>query len=332
MIGRRGNGAAWCGESAAWRGKSAVNATPEPESPAAWTPEAKLAAFMAHERTTLELWPSAPCVKRRRSPARAAMARCRERLNRLPRCARALSGPAARDLLRALATGSAPVARAICRTLARAPDVITERVVSHNHRWIWICVPKAGSRSLFAALLAADPNAEVVRDWRQYAADRPELRDYFRFAFVRDPLARTLSFHAELHRREPSPRTRLCRQFHGLAATRRFADYCRWLNTPYGSDEFADRHFASQRLILRSGDRPPDFVGRTERLEADFRRAMRATGTPASTVPLLHTMIGWRGNPATVRAAHAAERGRVTATDRALLAKRYAGDFDLATP
>ncbi len=271
-----------------------------------------------------------------------------ERLRKLAAIARAPfgGGDVGRAIARAAARGEFAAAFGMARTAARRPDLGAEKVLSRRYRFVWICNPKAASRSLIAALRRADPEAEVVRGASLDAlyAARPEARGWFSFAFVRHPFDRTLSFwwETQFHRRHPDKfhdpsraegreeKRRWLSRFHGAGRIAGFDDFCLWLNTPWGSDAFADRHFLSQRAqICRADGRPPDFIGRFETLEADFRRAAAQVGMPAPGLPALNAMAGWRAPPAAAAAARALVAPGLTVRNKALIARRYAEDFAL---
>ena len=178
------------------------------------------------------------------------------------------------------------VATAGCRT-----DLRAEKMVSRRFRFLWLCNPKVASRSIIAALRAADPDAELFRNCTldEVLARRPEARGYFTFAFIRHPLDRTRSCHADKHALALRDR-RAARWFiepwHGLGLGMTFAEFCRWLDTPWGSDAFADRHWLSQhRQIRTAGGRLPDFLGHWERLDADWRAVTARLGLPFASCP-----------------------------------------------
>lgn len=250
----------------------------------------------------------------------------------------------AKEIAAAAARGRFAAATRMALTAARSPDLGAEKIISRRYRFIWLCVPKAASRSIMAALQAGAPDSELVtgRSAAELAALRPETRDYFSFAFVRNPCTRALSFYADLHfshrryagaaarRRKKENAARFFKRFYGLAETGSFDAFCRWLGTPWASDAVADRHFLSQYLQLRlGGGRRLDFVGRFENLDADFAHVAGELGLPAPALPLLHTMAGWRATPAALQAARAALRPRLTEPNKALLRARYARDFEL---
>ena len=221
----------------------------------------------------------------------------------------------------AIDAGDAAAALALLATAGQRPDLRAEKIVSQRHRYLWICNPKAASRSLIAALRAADPGARLIRNrtLEEVLAAHPEARDYFRFAFVRHPADRTRSSWADKHtlaRSERAARRWFIDPWYGLSAEMGFDAFCRWLGTPFGSDAFADRHWLSQHRQLRDGDgRLPEFLGRYERLDADWRVVCGRIGLPHRPLPRL--------NPRPEGCVAAP----VDADTAALLRRRYAEDF-----
>lgn len=251
--------------------------------------------------------------------------------------------PVLGDVAGALLRGETAKARHMALTILQETDVRTEKIISRKYRFVWLANPKVASRSIVAALLGADPDAEIVYEKSicDIHAGYPETRGYYRFAFVRHPFDRAISYHMQLHharegyegahlsRLERITRDKFAR-FHGLAETRDFDDYCEWLNTPYGSDAFANKHFLSQHLVIRAGhDRLPDFVGRIENLRADLGRVAADVGMPAPELPMLNTMAGWQARPEALRAVRSRTSMQLTDRNKTLLRKRYAEDFEL---
>ena len=268
-----------------------------------------------------------PPARATRGIGAAVRGRTLDRL--LERLARRLADsptPEHRDVAAALAaavgardhaTALALVTTAGCRT-----DLRAEKMVSRRHRFLWLGNPKVASRSIIAALRAADPGAELFRGRTlgEVLARRPEARGYFTFAFIRHPFDRTRSCHADKHALALRDR-RAARWFiepwHGLRLGMTFAEFCRWLDTPWGSDAFADRHWLSQHRQIRAADgRLPDFLGRWERLDADWRAVTARLGLPCRELPRLNA--GPRG----ARAA-----GPPDDPAAAALRRRYAEDF-----
>ena len=236
----------------------------------------------------------------------------------------------ATDAGEALAAGRRGEARAMLATLAKVADRGAEKVVSRRHRYVWIGNPKAASRSLIAALLDADPAAELFREatLAQVYRARPEARAFTTFAFVRNPCDRAHSFFSDTG---PSggKRSELLAGRYGVRGDGSFSELCAWLETPYGSDAFADRHWLSQHeTISLEGGRLPDFVGRYERLEADLAEIASRLGIPVPALPALN-----RSPRAVPAGCEAGASGAVRAihlneANRALLRRRYAADFE----
>ena len=262
---------------------------------------------------------------------RSALARRAVRRGALAPFARrlaAVSTPAHREIAALLAAaieaGDDEGALALVSTAGRRPDLRAEKIVSHRYRFVWICTPKAASRSLIAGLRAADPAALLIRGrtLEQVFARHPEARRFHRFAFVRHPVRRVWSFYADKHtlaRRDRDNRRWFIEPWYGLRLGMSFPEFCRWLATPAGCDAFADRHWLSQSRQLRdAGDRLPDFVGSYETLEADWRTVTERLRLPPVELPRL--------NP---RPPDTPREPALDDETAALLARRYAHDFAL---
>lgn len=251
----------------------------------------------------------------------------------------------ARDVVDALARGSGRDLRCLARHAGRTPDVRAEKVVSRKFRYLWICNPKVASRSIMSALLSVDPDADVIfgKTASEVHAAHPEARSYYSFAFIRHPFDRALSWHVNMrfsrervegvmhHVALLRQKQNLAESFYGLAEVDGFDDFCAWLNTPYGSDAFADRHFLSQKAQISLEDgRLPDFIGCLENVEDDWRRVAARLALPVSELPRLNTMAGWRApSRQALQAARAAARVLLTERNEALLRRRYAADLEL---
>lgn len=119
-------------------------------------------------------------------------------------------------------------------------------------------------------------------------------------------------------------------RYYGLKETAGFEGICRWLNTPYGSDAFADRHFLSQHVQIRIEDgRPLDFIGRFENINADLGRVAERLGMPVPALPMLNTMAGWQTTWSALEAGRARREIQLTERSKALLRTRYARDIEL---
>ncbi len=227
-------------------------------------------------------------------------------------------------LAAAVEAGEHAAALALVSTAGRRPDLRAEKVVSRRYGFLWICNPKAASRSILAALRAADPGAELIRNRTldEILAARPEIRGYYSFAFLRHPCRRAYSFYADKHTlalRDRNAYRWFIEPYYGLRPAMSFGELCRWLATPCGSDAFADRHWLSQHRQIRFADgRLPDFVGCCERLDADWRTVTETLRLPFRELPRLNA-----------RPAGMAAGAPLPADTVALLRRRYAEDFRL---
>ena len=198
---------------------------------------------------------------------------------------------------------------------------------------MWICNPKVASRSLISALRKVDPNAELVRHATldEVYASHPEAEDYYSFAFVRNPYHRAYSFYAEKHLAKSERKQRLfVEPYYGIAKDLTFDALCEWLNTPYGSDEFADSHWLSQhRHLAMPGGRMPDFIGRFENVERDLNAIADALDMPTTNLPHLNPATGSDRTDASRDRYRRQRNEALNLRNQALLRQRYADDFEL---
>ena len=263
-----------------------------------------------------------------RLPRRVRAVIGKQALGRLARWLAASPTPEHRQiaslLADAIAAGDDAAALALVSTAGCRPDVRAEKIVSRRYRYLWIGNPKVASRSMIAALRAVDSEAELFRGRTldEVLRMRPQARDYCRFAFIRHPADRAYSFYADKHAlasKDRDARRWFVGRYHGLRTGMEFTEVCRWLDTPCGSDAFADRHWLSQHRQIRGGDgRLPDFLGRYERLDADWRAIAEELRMPYRALPWLNA-----------RAPGAAADGAMDGETARLLRRRYAEDFRL---
>ena len=234
----------------------------------------------------------------------------------------------AEALAEALESGRLAEAERMAATASRTPVLRAEKILSRRHGYLWICNPKVASRSLIAALLAADPKALLIRSLSvaEVFAVHPEARDYLSFAFVRHPYERTYSGYADAGHDGRKRRDQL-RDCYGISAEDSFSAWCAWLVSPFGADAFADIHWMSQdRAIRLADDRLPDFVGRHDRLEADLARVLARLGVPMPELPVRNRLPGTLLTRRAVEAERSLRAVRISAANKALLRQRYAAD------
>lgn len=171
-------------------------------------------------------------------------------------------------------------------------------LVSHQHRFFFVHVPKTGGASIAAALcpfshrpenhpinccldrLGIHVNHFGKREWKRMRvhASAERLRrvyspscydDYFSFAFVRNPWDRLVSYYHYVTSRDHHHRNRL------VAKLPTFADYLDY-------EARRGKSVQSKLLTDRSGKLLIDFVGRFENIERDFQAICRRIGVSAS--------------------------------------------------
>jgi hypothetical protein len=186
-------------------------------------------------------------------------------------------------------------------------------IVHHERKFVYFFVHKVASSGIKTALLPLfDLDEEDPRFWRSgpdgarvllvhrlfstsgHSIDKERLlegldheyRDYFKFAFVRNPWDRLLSCYFDKTVREATPPLQVpVNAAVELYSNMPFAEFveavCRI------PDKKADRHFRSQHPTVYSPDGRlmADFVGRFETLQEDFARVAGEIGAPGLQLP-----------------------------------------------
>jgi len=175
-------------------------------------------------------------------------------------------------------------------------------MISHAYRCIFVHCPKVAGQSVEQAFVDAegltwesrealllrrnrDPSAGPPRLAHLRAADyvacghvdRATFDAYFKFAFVRDPYERMRSFHAYLGGPEPTP----------------LSDF---VKGAFAEDLWTAKHwFVRPQADFLHGDDGRllvDFVGRFERIEADFAHVSAHVGLPDDGLPRRNVSSG----------------------------------------
>jgi hypothetical protein len=207
------------------------------------------------------------------------------------------------------------------------PDYGSEKLLLKNDRILYVGVPKVATRSMLTALQSATPetqksNVILEVDIRTLLKDLPEVSEYFKFTFVRNPYSRVASCYREkIKHGHPRKQARHLHNRRNLEAGMSFTAFAEWLNSPEGSDSVADRHWMSQYRILaldEAGVIEYDFIGRFERLARDYDRLINLSGLKLP--PLSHRLR-----------TQAPDEYRNLYDDhsRELIARRYARDIEL---
>jgi hypothetical protein len=154
-------------------------------------------------------------------------------------------------------------------------------IVSDSRKFVFAHIPKTGGISVAAALEPyADGQAAAHLNTThetlpEFLVRHPEARGHFKFAFVRNPWDRLVSFYF-------FARDVLARSLPEIRAVDGFGGMLRALESD--AAWIRDLHIMRpQRDYLRGadGESAADFVGRFERLPADFAAVCKRTGIQA---------------------------------------------------
>jgi Sulfotransferase family len=155
-------------------------------------------------------------------------------------------------------------------------------IVSRERRFVFAHIPKTGGTSVAAALQpfadgqAAAHGGTAHETLADFLARQPGMRGHFKFAFVRNPWARAVSFY--FHARQ-----RLAPTLPQMQLVERFEDMLRLMDR--GVAWLADLLSLRPQhgfIGAASGALLADFVGRFEHLERDFAQACRHVGVDAA--------------------------------------------------
>jgi Sulfotransferase family len=148
-------------------------------------------------------------------------------------------------------------------------------IISRTHNFVFAHVPKSGGIAMRAALepFADGQAGTLVATTHETLPDllarRPDLADHFKFAFVRNPWERLVSFHAYARRYL----SRTLPEFEGLSFTamlRLLDKGAAWIERLHA--------IRPQSEFVRGAD----FTGRFERLAEDFARVCARLGLSAT--------------------------------------------------
>ncbi|HEY5218398.1 MAG TPA: sulfotransferase family 2 domain-containing protein [Gemmatimonadaceae bacterium] len=165
-------------------------------------------------------------------------------------------------------------------------------MIYHQHRCLFIHIPKTGGNSVSSAFGFGWP---AHTDILHYATElKPDVfESYFKFAVVRNPWERLVSEYV-FQRKKRKPRTEKLFIFDERGTKRRFADWVRVaLANPFryrGQDWAGDvsphihRWSPQVDWISIDGNISVDFIARLETIERDFQEIRRRAGVSATTL------------------------------------------------
>jgi chondroitin 4-sulfotransferase 11 len=189
--------------------------------------------------------------------------------------------------------------------------VHADSVAGPNFDWIWYCIPKNASRSLLRVLVNVG-GVRLGKDARDRITQQtPKLS----FAFVRHPEARVISAWRNKVLNPPPTTVKLMKGSPGLRAGMALNDFVEWLAEATQRKKI-NEHWRPQSDFVCGGDGKvvANFVGKVERLEADFEQVRAQVGT-LDPIPRLNAIPSQADEV-------------LTARSRDILRDIYRKDFD----
>ncbi len=161
-------------------------------------------------------------------------------------------------------------------------DRTAENIVSKDRKFCCVVVPKCASRTLLYNIRDAAKDkgfsytigrAKIARLINRHAG-------YFHFTFVRSPWARAYScYKQKILRHDPISDALYFTGRSGLHGKMSFRDFVVWLGSSEGRDDCANRHWASQHLVLGMDlGMKYDFIGRLETMDRDLEMVTNHLG------------------------------------------------------
>jgi hypothetical protein len=162
-------------------------------------------------------------------------------------------------------------------------------VISHPLRCIFVHIQKTGGSSVRQALGMAQHDADKHR----FAAELRERygdelwRSYFKFAFVRNPWDRLVSWWEMIRRNTAQRRPMNGFQRYVIERASTFEEFVRNCDTDFQDSDGSKWIFRNQVDYLSdaSGHLLVDFVGRFESLPRDFAVVAARLGLPSLALP-----------------------------------------------
>ncbi|WP_164860837.1 sulfotransferase family protein [Parasedimentitalea marina] len=166
-------------------------------------------------------------------------------------------------------------------------DRSTEIVASPDRRFVCVLVPKCGSRTILAGLQQASRMQKFGLSIKKQSVSnfKNEHEGNFQFAIVRDPWARTYScYKQKIKDSKPISQALHLAGRKGLNPDMTFDEFVHWLCNTEGGDHLADRHWASQHLILGLDlGISYDFIGKLENMEQSLIAVADKLGIPKNS-------------------------------------------------
>ena len=143
--------------------------------------------------------------------------------------------------------------------------------ISHTKKFIWFRVAKVATRTIYNHLLSQDVPLELQHPYRVYYPTN-SYREYFKFAFVRNPWERLVSGWHNKFKEKDLPRYGL-----DAATHKKLQNFDYFIHYLSESDYInKNPHFVPQHNLIDLNHL--DYLGRMERFSADFKQICRHIG------------------------------------------------------
>lgn len=166
-------------------------------------------------------------------------------------------------------------------------------LVSDAHRLVFVHIQKTGGATITNILREYTPDVHGLGARHQFAVrGRRKLEawdDYFKFAFVRNPWARLVSWHSMIRRAEKRgarPQNKLWR--YAQENSSNFDEFIRFCTDEILIGRGVRYSFAYNQLDYvtdENGELLVDFVGRLENFDDDLRTVLTKTGISLDAIP-----------------------------------------------
>jgi len=133
-------------------------------------------------------------------------------------------------------------------------------IVSKKHEFIFVAIPKTGTRTIYSILKGQYEGQKV----KEHHPDVPEkFKDFFKFTIVRNPYERAVSLWWSTCKRDNR------RPYTDIIGSSEILDFFTWLNKPNQNRGTGSEILRTQALYLKKTKF--DKILYTESLEADFK-------------------------------------------------------------
>lgn len=167
-------------------------------------------------------------------------------------------------------------------------------LVSDKHKLVFVHIQKTGGATITNILREYTPDVRGLGARHQFAVQGQKKLgaswdDYFKFAFVRNPWARLVSWHAMIRRAEKRgarPQNKLWR--YAQQNSSNFDEFIRLCTDEIQVGRGVRYSFTYNQLDYvtdEKGEFLVDFVGRLENFDDDLRTVLTKTGISLEAVP-----------------------------------------------